>query len=235
MKFFAMIAAALAFGLAPAFAQSTDQPPVAEQPNVTIETSMGTIGLELDRAHAPQSVDNFLRYASEGHYDGTLIYRVVPGFVIQAGSFDSATNTRPTHDPIPLEANNRLSNLRGTIAMARENDPNSATAEFFINLADNTRLDHHADDPGNDTGYAVFGHVVSGMDVVDKIAAVPLGEGGPMPGAWPQDPIKIEKVSIATSRPAAPQAAPPPPAVPAPAAPAPASPAPGSPPGGTSN
>ncbi len=228
MKIFAVIAAALVFGVAPALAQSADQPPT-EQPNVIIQTSMGDIGLVLDRAHAPQSVDNFLRYVTEGHYDGTLVYRVVPGFVIQAGSFDSATNTRPTHDPIPLEANNGLSNVRGTIAMARMNDPNSATAEFFINLADNTRLDHQADDTGNTTGYAVFGHVVSGMDVVDKIAAVPLGDGGPMPGAWPLEPVTIEKVSIVAATPPTPQ---PSPAVPAPPGPAPSSPAPASPPGG---
>src|SRR5215469_14924469 len=105
----------------------------ADTPSVLIETSLGDVTVQLDRAHAPQTVDNFLRYVGEGHYDGTLVYRVVPGFVIQAGSFDSATNTRPTHDPVPLEAANGLSNLRGTIAMARETDPNSATAEFFIN------------------------------------------------------------------------------------------------------
>jgi cyclophilin family peptidyl-prolyl cis-trans isomerase len=193
----------------------------ADSPSVLIETSMGDISVQLDRAHAPQTVDNFLRYASEGHYDGTLIYRVVPGFVIQAGSFDSATNSRPTHDPIPLEAANGLSNVRGTIAMARETDPNSATAEFFINLADNLRLDHHADDAGNTTGYAVFGRVVSGMDVVDKIAAVPLGDGGPMPGAWPLEPVTIKKVSLAaatTTEPVtSPQPATAPPVAPAPA------------------
>ena len=161
----------------------------AAAPQVLISTSMGDITVVLDRAHAPISVDNFLRYVNEHHYDGTLVYRVAPGFVIQAGSFDSATHQRDVHDPIQLEANNGLSNLRGTLSMAREEAPNTAAAEFFINLVDNTRLDHHADDTGNTTGYAVFGHVVSGMDVVDKIAAVPLGDNGPMAGQAPVTPI----------------------------------------------
>jgi cyclophilin family peptidyl-prolyl cis-trans isomerase len=157
---------------------------------------MGAITVELDRVHAPISVDNFLRYATEGHFDGTIIYRVVPGFVIQAGSFEPDLHERPTHDPIALEANNGLSNVRGSLAMARDDAPNSATAEFFIDLADNTRLDHKPDDTGNTTGYAVFGHVVAGMDVIDRIAAVPLGDHGPMPGAAPVDPILITKVSV---------------------------------------
>ncbi|HEX4081289.1 MAG TPA: peptidylprolyl isomerase [Rhizomicrobium sp.] len=184
----------------------------AASPDVLIQTSLGDITVALDHAHAPKTVDNFVRYVSEGHYDGTLVYRVVPGFVIQAGSYDSATNTRPVHDPIPLEAGNGLSNLRGTIAMARESDPNSATAEFFINLADNARLDRLPDDIEGTTGYAVFGHVITGMDVVDKIAAVPLGPGGPMPGAWPDDPVKIEKVTVLAAAPAAVPAAAPAPA-----------------------
>jgi len=168
------------------------QPP--DSTDVLIQTSLGDITVALDPAHAPKTVDNFLRYVSEGHYDGTLVYRVVPGF---------ATNTRPVHDPIALEAGNGLSNLRGTIAMARETDPNSATAEFFINLADNTRLDRLPDDSEGSTGYTVFGHVITGMDVADKIAAVPLGPGGPMPGAFPVDPVKIEKVTILGVAPAA--------------------------------
>jgi len=190
----------------------------ADSPDVLIQTSLGDITVELDRAHAPKTVDNFLRYVSEGHYDGTLIYRVAPSFVIQMGSYDPATSSmRPTHDPIPLEAS--LSNVRGTISMARQTDPNSATAEFFINLADNLRLDRQPDDADGTTGYAVFGHVITGMDVVDKIGSVPLGTGGPMPGAFPVDPVKIIKVSIITS------AAPAVPDTMAPAAAAPAAPA----------
>ncbi len=184
---------------APAVAAQTAPAPAVPaqtEPQVRISTSMGDITVELDRTHAPVSVDNFLRYVKEGHYDGTLVYRVAPGFVMQAGSFDSPTHQRDVHDPIVLEANNGLSNLRGTIAMAREAAPNTAAAEFFINLVDNTRLDHHADDPGNTTGYAVFGHVVSGMDVVDKIGAVPVGDNGPMPGQAPVTPIVISKVTL---------------------------------------
>src|SRR5579864_3720623 len=179
------------------------------EPTVAIDTSMGTITVELDRAHAPKTVDNFLRYVSEGHYDGTLVYRIAPGFVIQAGSYDSASNARPVHDPIPLEAGNGLTNKRGTVAMARESDPNSATAEFFINLADNTNLDRQPGDAEGMTGYAVFGRVVSGMDVVDKIAAVPTGAGGPMPGQWPQTPITITHIrAVAATPSAAPASAP---------------------------
>jgi cyclophilin family peptidyl-prolyl cis-trans isomerase len=176
------------------------------EPTIAIETSMGTITVDLDRAHAPKTVDNFLRYVGEGHYDGTLVYRIAPGFVVQAGSYDSATNSRPVHDPIPLEAGNGLTNQRGTIAMARQNDPDSATAEFFINLFDNANLDRQPGDADGTTGYAVFGRVVSGMEVVDKIAAVPIGVGGPMAGQWPQTPITIQKIRIVANAP--PSAAP---------------------------
>jgi peptidyl-prolyl cis-trans isomerase A (cyclophilin A) len=169
---------------------------LADGPKVQISTTMGDIVLQLDRVHAPQTVANFLRYVQEGHFDGTVFYRVVAGFVIQMGSWDADVHAHPTHDPISLEANNGLSNLRGTVAMARGDDPASATAEFFINLADNAALDHQAADAGNTTGYAVFGQVISGMDVVDKIAAVPVGDHGPMPGQAPVDPITILKVSV---------------------------------------
>ena len=176
----------------------------ADTTDVLIQTSLGDITVELDHARAPKTVDNFLRYVSEGHYDGTLVYRVAPHFVIQAGSYDPATtNMRPAHDPIPLEAGNGLSNVRGTIAMARETEPNTATAEFFINLVDNTRLDRQPDDADGTTGYAVFGHVITGMDIVDRIGSVPLAPGGPMPGAFPAEPVKIVKVSVIPAAPAA--------------------------------
>ena len=167
----------------------------ASGPRVLISTSMGDITLELDTVHAPITTANFLRYVKEGHYDGTVVYRVVPGFVIQAGSWDADVHARPVHEPIALEANNGLGNVRGAVAMARL-EPNSATAEFFIDLVDNASLDHQPSDTANTTGYAVFAHVVSGMDVVDKIAGVPLGDHGPMPGAAPVDPITISKVSV---------------------------------------
>jgi peptidyl-prolyl cis-trans isomerase A (cyclophilin A) len=176
--------------LAPLSARADDAP------KVVIETSLGDITLQLDHVRAPVTVDNFLRYVNEGHFDGTAVYRVVPSFVIQAGSWDADVHARPTHDPIALEANNGLNNLRGSVAMARGDDPASATAEFFIDLADNPALDHQPTDAGNSTGYAVFGKVIAGMEVVDKIAAVPLGDHGPMPGAAPVDPIVIRKVSL---------------------------------------
>jgi peptidyl-prolyl cis-trans isomerase A (cyclophilin A) len=165
-------------------------------PKVRIETSLGDVTLQLDHLHAPATVDNFVRYVNEGHFDGTAVYRVVPGFVIQAGSWDADVQPRPVHAPIALEANNGLDNVRGAVAMARGDDPASATAEFFIDLADNHALDHQASDPGNSTGYAVFGKVIAGMDVVDKIAGVALGDRGPMPGAAPVDPVVIRKVSV---------------------------------------
>jgi len=163
---------------------------------VVMETSSGAITIELDESHAPKTVQNFLRYVAEHHFDGTVVYRVVPGFVIQAGSYEADGRSREVHDPIPLEANNGLSNLRGTLAMART-DPDTATAEFFINLADNHDLDHHANDSGNSTGYAVFGRVVSGMEVVDRIAAVPVGGVGPFPSQAPIKPITILRISVA--------------------------------------
>jgi len=166
-------------------------------PKLLIATSMGDITLQLDSARAPKSVANILRYVREKHYDNTAFYRVAHGFVIQMGSFDANGKGRGIHSgPVPLEANNGLSNLRGTVAMARAEAPDSATAEFFINLADNTPLNHEAADPGNNTGYAVFGQVISGMDVVDAIGQVPTGDNGPMPGQAPVTPIVVKKVTV---------------------------------------
>jgi cyclophilin family peptidyl-prolyl cis-trans isomerase len=194
---FTIFAALIALFLAGAAIADPPAAPVPPAgPQVQIQTSLGTITVALDPAHAPVTVQNFLRYVNEGHYDGTVFYRVVPGFVIQAGSYDADIHYRPVHENIVLEANNGLKNLRGTIAMARETDLNTANAEFFINLADNADLDHQATDTGNTTGYAVFGQVTSGMDVVDKIAAVPLGDHGPVPGAAPVTPVVIEKMSV---------------------------------------
>jgi len=176
----------------------------ATGPSAHIQTSLGTITIALDRDHAPATVANFIAYAREGHFDGTVIYRVVPGFVLQMGSYDAEGNARSLHAPIPLETSSALSNARGTVAMARSDDPVSATAEFFINLDNNTPLDPTAGAAPNTTGYAVFGHVTNGMDVVDKIAAVPLHGGkGPFPDAAPATPVVIEKVAI--DEPAAPK------------------------------
>jgi len=167
-----------------------------------LTTSMGDIVIALDAAKAPATVANFVRYAKEGHYNGTVFYRVVPGFVIQAGSMGADGKWRPMHKPIALESGNGLSNTRGTIAMAREDKPASAMAEFFINLSDANAqgLDPKPGDPPGTTGYAVFGRVTAGMEVVDAIAAVPLGgKKGPFPGAYPIKPVIIRKVTIAAT------------------------------------
>ena len=179
----------------PAAAAPTNPPMTG--PRVLISTSMGDITLQLDASRAPKSVANMLRYVKEKHYDGTCFYRVAKGFVIQMGSFDANGKGRGIHPGgLLLEAGNGLSNLRGAVAMGRADAPDSATAEFFINLVDNTALDHKADDPGNTTGYAVFGQVASGMDVVDAIGNVPVGDNGPMPGQAPVTPIIVKKVTL---------------------------------------
>ena len=177
------------------------------KPRVLFQTSMGEITVELEPERAPLTVANFLEYVGAGHFDGTIIYRVQPGFVLQAGSYEANGNKRPTRDPIPLEANNGLSNARGSISMARGEEPNTATAEFFINLADNPALDRNIFDLENRTGYAVFGTVVGGMEIVDAIAMVPRGDNGPFPGAAPVTPIVITRAAIIDA--AAPSPAPP--------------------------
>ena len=169
----------------------------AQAQEAHIKTSLGEIDVALDRAHAPKTVDNFIRYAREGHFDGTMIYRVVPGFVLQMGSYDAKGNARPSRDPIALETSSGLTNTRGTLSMARSNEPASATAEFFINLSDNDSLDPKPGAAPNTTGYAVFGKVVEGLSVIDQIAKVPLNGGkGPFPDADPALPVTIEKVTI---------------------------------------
>jgi cyclophilin family peptidyl-prolyl cis-trans isomerase len=179
-----------------AVAPAPANPPMTG-PRILISTSMGDITLQLDAVRAPKSVADVLRYVKEKHYDNSAFYRVAKGFVIQMGSFDANGKGRGIHPgPVPLEANNGLVNLRGTVAMARAEAPDSATAEFFINLADNDALNHRPDDPGNTTGYAVFGEVASGMDVVDAIGNVPVGDNGPMPGQAPVTPIIVKKVTL---------------------------------------
>jgi cyclophilin family peptidyl-prolyl cis-trans isomerase len=166
-------------------------------PQARVETSLGSFTIQLDPMRAPKSVANFIAYARAGHYDGTIIYRVAPGFVIQMGSFEPNGASRPVRAPIPLESANGLKNARGSVAMARQGDPNSATAEFFVDLADNPDLDPKPGAAPNTTGYAVFGRVNDGMDVVDKIAAVPLGGDGPFPPtATPVTSIVIKKVTV---------------------------------------
>lgn len=158
-------------------------------PRVAFVTNMGDFVVQLDRERAPLSVANFLRYVDAGFYDGTLIHRVVPGFAIQGGGYTTAYSRKKTRMPIPNESGNGLSNTRGTIAMARSEAPHTATSQFFINLADNRKLD-----PGPDRwGYAVFGKVISGMSVVDRIAAVKTGRAGPFGTDAPLTQVIIVK------------------------------------------
>jgi len=152
---------------------------------------LGTIKIELDAAKAPNSVANFLAYVNKGHYDGTVFHRVIPGFMIQGGGFEPGMTQKATDKPIDNEANNGLKNNKYTLAMARTNDPHSATAQFFINVADNGFLNHTAPS-AQGWGYAVFGKVVAGTDVVDKIAAVKTGQKG-FHGDVPKDDVVIEK------------------------------------------
>jgi len=160
----------------------------------TIETSLGDIELELDAARAPLSVTNFMTYAKSGHYDGTVFHRVINGFMIQGGGFTRDMVQKPTRAPIKNEAANGLRNKRGAIAMARTMVVDSATSQFFINHKDNAFLDHTAPNP-RQFGYAVFGHVTKGMDVVDKIAQAKTGCVGYFQDV-PVEPIVIKKVTV---------------------------------------
>jgi len=165
---------------------------VESQSNIVkLETSMGTIVIELDRQAAPVTVKNFLGYVEAGFYDGTIFHRVIPGFMIQTGGFTKNLERKKTRNPIINEAKNGLSNKRGTIAMARTGDPNSATSQFFINHRDNTPLDYVA---GRNSGYAVFGKVTEGMDVVDAIAAVKTATRNGM------DDVPVEPVVINSAK-----------------------------------
>ncbi len=161
-------------------------------PRVKLATSLGDIVIELDAAKAPKTVENFLQYVNDKHYDGTVFHRVIDGFMIQGGGFTPDMVQKATRTPIPLEARNGLKNDRGTIAMARTSNPNSATAQFFINVVDNANLNAPAPD-GH--GYAVFGKVVAGMDVVDKIRTVPTTNRGMFQNV-PAAPITINKATL---------------------------------------
>jgi peptidyl-prolyl cis-trans isomerase B (cyclophilin B) len=144
---------------------------------IKLTTSLGTIAIELDAEKAPKSAQNFIDYVNAGHYDNTVFHRVIKDFMIQGGGFEPGMKQKPTKAPIENEAGNGLKNKRGSVAMARTNDPHSATAQFFINTVDNDFLDFKAPS-GNGWGYCVFGQVVEGMDVVDKIRAVKTGNKG---------------------------------------------------------
>jgi peptidyl-prolyl cis-trans isomerase B (cyclophilin B) len=165
--------------------------PAGPNPVVLIDTSMGKIKVELYEDKAPITVKNFLRYVDEKHYDGTIFHRVISDFMIQGGGFEPGMEEKRPHDPITNEASNGVLNKRGTIAMARTNDPNSATDQFFINVKDNPGLDR-VNDPKR-VGYAVFGKVVEGMDVVDKIRGVETAKRGPH-GDVPVEDVVIKSI-----------------------------------------
>ena len=158
-------------------------------PKVKLTTSMGPISLQLDRQKAPVTVDNFVKYVESGHYDGTIFHRVIDGFMIQGGGFTGAMQQKPTQAPIKNEASNGLKNEPYTIAMARTNNPDSATAQFFINVNDNAPLNYN---PAGGPGYAVFGKVIEGKETVDKIRAVPTGTKAGHQNV-PNDAVTIQK------------------------------------------
>ncbi|ACC70575.1 MAG TPA: peptidylprolyl isomerase [Paraburkholderia sp.] len=161
---------------------------------VELHTNHGVIKLELDAEKAPKSVENFLAYVKAGHYDNTVFHRVIDGFMIQGGGFEPGMQQKPTNAPIANEANNGLKNVKGSIAMARTNDPHSATAQFFINVNDNDFLNHSSPTPQG-WGYAVFGKVVEGLDVVDAIRKVKTGSKG-FHQDVPVDDVIIEKAVV---------------------------------------
>jgi cyclophilin family peptidyl-prolyl cis-trans isomerase len=171
---------------------------LAANPQVELDTSMGKIRLELYPEAAPKTVANFLEYVKSGHYDGTQFHRVINGFMIQGGGFTADFVQKPTRPPIPIESDQSrsagLSNVPGTVAMARTRDPNSATAQFFINVANNARLDYRSPDAAG-YGYTVFGKVVDGMDVVNRIAGVAKGGRKVPPGA-PMDPADVPTTPV---------------------------------------
>ena len=186
---FAVFALALSLGVS---AASTN-------PQVDIETTAGTIRVELYPDAAPKTVANFLEYVKAKFYDGTQFHRVIKGFMIQGGGFTGEFYQKPTRPPVPIESEQSLkaglSNVPGTLAMARTTDPNSATSQFFINVADNSRLNFRSPDMTG-YGYTVFGKVVSGMDVVNKIAATPTGPAGPFPTDVPKERVTIKSARI---------------------------------------
>ena len=163
---------------------------------VQLETSLGTVDLVLNKSKAPGTVENFLAYAEEGYYNRLIFHRVVPGRLIQGGGYTKRLYERARRDPIQNEADNGLKNLRGTIAMARNQDPHSAQSQFYINIKDNEELDHQGKELRLQWGYAVFGEVTSGLDVVEAIAAVPSAPQGQFDRHVPVDPVFIIDVRV---------------------------------------
>jgi cyclophilin family peptidyl-prolyl cis-trans isomerase len=170
--------------------------PAVANPRVALRTNQGDIVIELEATKAPKSTENFLQYVKDGHYNGTIFHRVIDGFMAQGGGFTVDLQMKPTRPAIDNEANNGLSNARGTIAMARTGEPHSAQAQFFINVVDNPRLDFVSEQNGFTWGYAVFAKVVEGMDVVDRIRAIPTGPQGPFAKDVPTQAVIIERADL---------------------------------------
>ncbi len=185
----------LFIALGPLASQAEGPSPAGDSKmTVEMQTNHGTIMLELDADRAPKTVENFIQYAKEGYYDGTVFHRVIPGFMIQGGGFEVGMNQKPTRDPVKNEADNGLKNETGTIARKRTNDPHSATAQFFINVKDNSFLNHSSPSPQG-WGYCVFGRVTDGMDVVQAIEKVATGNKG-FHQDVPVTDVIIEKVTV---------------------------------------
>lgn len=170
----------------------------ANNPEIKIITNLGVVTLELYPEKAPKTVENFVQYATDGFYKNTIFHRVIPNFMIQGGGFDPTYTQKPTRQPIKNEAANNLKNKTGTIAMARTSDPHSATAQFFINVADNDFLDYTAPTQRG-FGYTVFGKVIDGMDIVNQIASTPTGPGGAFRSDVPQKMILIENIEVVST------------------------------------
>ena len=168
-----------------------DMPPVVE-----LDTNMGAIVIELNEEKAPKTVENFLNYVKSGHYDGTIFHRIIDGFMIQGGGMDAEMNEKATNAPVENEADNGLKNDAGTIAMARTQDPHSATSQFFVNVKDNDFLNHSGKNMQG-WGYTVFGKVTSGMDIIEKMRGVPTGRFG-MHADVPKEPVVINSATIIT-------------------------------------
>lgn len=192
----AVVAAPAAAQLRPADA-GTPLPAPNAGPRVALETSMGRVVLELYPDKAPATVANFLSYVRDGHYNGTVFHRVVADFLVQGGGYTPDLQPKPERAPVRNEANNGLSNLRGTIAAARKvGEKDSARSQFFINTVDNRQLDYRGETPPAMTGFCVFGRVVEGMDVVDKIRTVATGKRGPFAGDVPLAPVLVERATV---------------------------------------
>jgi len=198
VAFLLLVSFALSASAAPPAPASTaaGSPSAAAHPQVKLHTSMGDIVIELFPDKAPKTVANFLQYVKDGFYDGTVFHRAIPMFLVQGGLYTRQLTPKRTRAPIPDEANNGLSNLRGTVAAARGPDPDSATAQFFFNIVDNPRLDYVGNQSGMTWGYAVFGKVVQGMDVVDKLDNLPTGPQGPFIGDVPRPLPVIESAKV---------------------------------------